>query len=271
MEPAAAFRYRLESGCHISNMNRTGAFLLLFFAAGAVGGAEPEAAENVRQNIGEWIQTQRVQSDEKSRWREEKEVLEQSIDLLENESDLLTARLAELEERRDETADERRALNEQNDALLDSSEETEEWLARLEADVESLRPIFPPPLENQAAALLSRLDRADRESIEPGQRMQTVLGILGEVDRFQRNVTLSRETRELEDGTRREVNTIYLGLAQAYFVDDNGRIAGTGRPAGNGWEWTRNDELSAAVRRAAAVLQNERPAEFVDLPVEIER
>ncbi|MEX2380748.1 MAG: DUF3450 family protein [Opitutales bacterium] len=247
-------------------------FLYLFFAATLSGAASERASpEAARQTLAEWVQTQQVLSEEKTRWREEQQVLTQSIALLEKESDLLTARLSDLDAAGNETARERNELGEENEALLSASAEAEAFVAGLENEIRALQFLFPPPLQEQTAPLFSRLERAKRGSGELGQRLQSVLGILGAVNRFQQNVTLSREVRKLDDGSRREVQTMYMGLAQAYFVDESGRVAGTGRPAGSGWEWHRDDSIAAAVNRAVAILRNERAASFVNLPVEVPR
>lgn len=244
---------------------------LAFVANVAVGSPEPGSAETARNTIEEWVQTQQLLSKERADWRQEKQTLQQSIGLLEEEIAVLTSRLRELDDEESETAAKGRSTQEENDRLLAASKEAENLVADLEKELQALRPYLPAPLKREAAQLFSRLDEAEERSVALSQRLQTVLGLLAEVNRFQRNVTLTRETRELEDGTRREVRTLYLGLAQAYFVDDQVRIAGTGRPKADGWEWVRDDEISGSVDRAVAILEKERPAAFVNLPVEVER
>lgn len=243
-------------------------FLLPIWSITAIA-AETTPADNTRQTLAEWVQTQRILSDEKTAWRQEQDFLEHSIALLERERALLSARLRELEQEGDTTARERLSLTEKNEAFRAASGEAGELLALLEEELQLLRPWFPPPLQSRVAPLFSRLERAPDNADQTAQRLQSVLGILNEVNRFQRNVTLSRETHQFDDGTHREVRTIYLGLAHAFFVDDQGRIAGSGRPDENSWNWSRNDGIAAAVSRAVAILENQRSPEFVNLPVEM--
>lgn len=252
-------------------MRYDAAFLSLLLAGGlaAATAVELAATESARQTIAEWVQTRRVLSEEESAWRQEEQVVRQSIALLEEETELLTAKLSELNANRERATREKEALGEKKEAFLAVSAEAGELVTALEEELQALRPALPPALEAEAGPLFSRLDEAGARSIALSQRFQTVLGILAEVNSFQRNVTLLRETRELDDGTRREMRTLYLGLAYAFFVDDHERIAGSGRPTASGWEWARNDAIAPAVARAVAVLQNQQPAEFIDLPVEV--
>ena len=67
--------------------------------------------------------------------------------------------------------------------------------------------------------------------------MQNVVAMLNEADRFNSAITLTVELRKDAEGKERQVQTIYLGLGQAYFADEKGTIAGTGVPGANGWAW----------------------------------
>jgi hypothetical protein len=251
-------------------MRRSGIVLLCFlFAAGPALASGPAAAEIARQTLSEWVQARKLLAAEESGWRQDEAFLRQSIDLLEKEEATLQVRLHELQLADDQAADERRRLSEKNEALLAASREAAGMVAELENDLRDLRPALPQPLLREAAALFSRLDEAVERQVSLSQRLQTVLGLLAEINRFQQNVTLTRETREFENGARREVRAIYLGLALAYFVDDSESVAGTGRPLEDGWVWKRNDEIAPAVGRAVAILENRRPAEFINLPAEV--
>ena len=82
-------------------------------------------------------------------------------------------------------------------------------------------------------------------------------------------ITLTVELRKDAEGKDRQVQTIYLGLGQAYFADEKGTIAGTGVPGANGWTWTANAALAEKIRKVIDIYENRRPAEFVPVPVSV--
>ena len=101
--------------------------------------------------------------------------------------------------------------------------------------------------------------------------MAIVIGTLNEIDKFNNSLTVISELRDMPDGvTTSEVKTIYIGLAQAYYVDSKAKIAGIGTPSEDGWVWEENTDLAASISRSIAIYENIiKPAEFVDLPVSI--
>jgi hypothetical protein len=101
------------------------------------------------------------------------------------------------------------------------------------------------------------------------ERIQVLVGILNELDKFNNAVTIFNEKRKNEKGDEVAVETVYVGLGAAYFVNDAGDFAGTGSPAPNGWEWSVRPELASSVKEVVRIYRNEQPARFVSLPVTI--
>jgi hypothetical protein len=63
---------------------------------------------------------------------------------------------------------------------------------------------------------------------------------------------------------------VYLGIGQGWCVGTAGRAAAIGRPAPEGWVWEPADEAAAAIAEAVAILEGERQAAFVQLPIRVE-
>jgi hypothetical protein len=117
------------------------------------------------------------------------------------------------------------------------------------------------------APLLARLpaDSANTKLADT-ERVQGLVGILNELDKFQNAVNLFSERRKKPNGEEVAVETVYIGLGAAYFVNDANDFAGLGAPGERGWEWTVQPELAPAVREAIRIYRNERTARFVALP-----
>ena len=100
--------------------------------------------------------------------------------------------------------------------------------------------------------------------------MQNVVAVLTDADRFTSANTLAVEVRKDTGGKDRQVQVMYLGLAQAYYADQGGTFAGMGVPGSQGWDWTINAALGQAIRKVIDIYENERGAAFVPVPVTVQ-
>jgi len=66
-----------------------------------------------------------------------------------------------------------------------------------------------------------------------------------------------------------QVETIYLGLAQAYFVGEGGKFAGVALPTAEGWQSTARNELGPVIAQAIAMYRNQAPAALLVVPFEL--
>ena len=71
-------------------------------------------------------------------------------------------------------------------------------------------------------------------------------------------------------GETAEVTVIYLGVGQAYYVDQTGKYAGTGRPTPEGFQWTADDAIAPAVFQMKTIYNGGTAAEFVQVPVTVD-
>jgi len=242
--------------------------LLPFLAMVAAPASEAnEPLAETRSALDQWVETRRAISAERTRWREAQAFLEQSIEWMETELQMLAERLADGEESTSAAEARRGELSAEDERLQARAQFARGEIENLERELQALARVFPTVLLSRVQPLLDRMQRAESASLP--QRIQNVVGLLSEVNRFNRSVTLAWEVRPLPDGRQAEVQTLYLGLAQAYFVNDTGTIAGHGWPSADGWQWTEQPELARAISRAVAVYSADRPAEFISLPVQM--
>jgi hypothetical protein len=75
--------------------------------------------------------------------------------------------------------------------------------------------------------------------------------------------------RNLAGGKPAEVKTIYVGLAQAYYVSGGGE-AGIGRPTPEGWQWQPQNDIARDVLTVLEVLEGKHSPTFVPLPVSVQ-
>ena len=235
--------------------------------------AVSEGIERTREAMRLWVETRRMISAEERDWRLGRELLESQILATRNE---IEARRRDIEEARagiTENDRKRLELVEENDALKASTEGLEAIIVELEGRVRTLVPRMPRPLAGQdvVKGLVAALGDGESETDSSlADRYLVVAGILTALDRFNREITESRETIVMPDGSEAEYTTVYIGLGQAYFLDREETVAGVGIPGPEGWTWTVREDAVAPVVELVKVVRNETPAKYVELPVVID-
>jgi hypothetical protein len=234
--------------------------------------AQPATAASplneTRETLAKWVETRQLTGKLRADWQADKETLEQSLKLFERELKTLQEQLGKTDSSSQQAQKERAELTREKEALLAASDQARDLAAALENRVKSLARAFPAPLTEKVEPLLKRIpaDPANTKA-SPAERLQAIVGILNEVDKFNGSVSVVSEIQKSPAGAEVQVKTLYLGLGQAWFVDKAGEYAGVGLPSAEGWQWQARPELAPKISKAIAVYENTAPAAFVDLPV----
>lgn len=229
-----------------------------------------DTAGNARAALEKWVDTHRILSKEKRDWATGREVLEDRIALVKREIETLRAKvqdadknIADTETKKDEVVRDNEKLKAASASLIDSiggfEKRTMELLKRLPDPLrEKLKPLSQRVPEDAAATKLSL-----------GERFANVVGLLNEVTKANREISLLNEVRDIGGGRTAEVTVMYVGLAQAYYVTAKGDAAGVGTPSPTGFTWQSANDLAPRIAEAIAIFKNEKVAAFVQLPVQV--
>jgi len=245
--------------------------MALFVALlGAVSLRAENSLSETRSTLDKWVETRQLISKTKSDWQSDKEMLEQSIQLYDRELKSVAEQITKLGTNSTQVEKERL----QAEALLKSSDESldraKQFAADFEGRVIKLVPQLPAPLQEILKPMLNRMPTNSLTTRMPAtERVQVIVGILNELDKFNNAVTIFNEKRKNEKGDEVAVETVYVGLGAAYFVNDAGDFAGLGAPGSSGWEWVVKSDVGASVKNVIRIYRNENPARFVSLPVTI--
>ncbi|MCS7090648.1 MAG: DUF3450 family protein [Verrucomicrobiota bacterium] len=244
---------------------------LLAWASAGVAAERPADAPASATWIEQWVQTRQMISKVRADWQAEAEILRQTRSMLEGELAALQTALSQVQTQSAVVAAER-ALAEAQRKELDLALETlRSYLPAVEERLRRFTPSFPEPLRKTVQPLLDRLqDPSLDKNRSTWLRLQTVVTLLNEVEKFHSGVTLHPELRPGPEGKPVRVTVLYLGLGQAWYVDETGRLAGWGVPTLQGWQWREDAALADRVRLALQVYEGKHPARFVELPVEIQ-
>jgi chromosome segregation ATPase len=226
--------------------------------------------DSTRSVLEEWVETRQIISEEKSDWKLERSILNDTVELLSSEKARLDQALEELEESATAADEDRTELAEEKEKLVTATAVVESNIEGLEMQMKEIVKTLPEPLVDTIKPLIRRLpEDPANTSLALGERVQNIVGILSQTDKFNTTITQTSESREISDGKIVEVRTLYLGLAAAFYVDASGEYAGVGHPTADGWEWPRIDGAGAEIKRLIDVYEGTEDIEFVNVPASI--
>lgn len=244
---------------------------LLF--AGLIATRGAEVFDRARSTLERWVETRQIIARERTTWLAEEKTLTENIAFLKNEIESFKQAIADANMDIDTQDDTQKELRAEISEAEEAVKVVEAAVPDYERKLLELASIFPSVFKETVDARLRRIPNpdSDREiSVPLDERVQNIISILENLEYFNKTINLSSELRET-DGETIEVRTIYVGLGQAYFVDEGKTIAGYGYPViGKGWEWISMPEIAQAVTDAILVADNRKPAVFVSVPVDLQ-
>lgn len=239
---------------------------------GAVRAADP-AAEDVgtaREILGKWVETRRIISKERSEWNKAREILTERVDLIQSEIKSVRKQIAEAKARTAESDEKLAELRAANDRLAAAADELRETVTKLEVQTKALLARLPESIRADVEQFSGQFPEAPEETtLGLGLRFQNVVGVLNQLNKRNVEITVETETHDLPDGKGVRVKVLYLGLGQAFYVKADGSLAGYGTATEEGWRWTSAGDAADAVADAIAILENEKVASYVRLPVNV--
>lgn len=238
--------------------------LFISFLSFSLVHAEPEDAAviELRETISKIVDVQTTESEERLDWKARKDEFAAVLDLHARELKLLDEELNQAGQSAPSHAEATEEIKTEIASLKQARSLTTEAVSRNLPRVTSLAKRFPEPLLKEAEIEIATLN-AWKPTDEPRDALRSILALLAKAEQFNRRFTRSTEIR---DG--REVEVLYLGLAQAFYMDRKDQ-AGIGQPGADGWEWKSNPEIRSELIKALETLDKKRPPTMVTLPLEI--
>jgi hypothetical protein len=230
-----------------------------------------QAIQASREALAKWMETQKIISQEEANWKTAKVALDGRIALLQQEISEFEGKVAK--SNADINGEETRKANLERElaSAKEAPKELTEAASFIEGRLKTLRDLLPEVVFKKVQGLYQRIpDDPNNTKVSLAERYQNILGILNEADKANNDIMVTSEVREIAGSTPAEVQTIYVGLAQAYFVNADRNFAGTGRPVNGKWQWTRQDELANEISEILGVMQNKGKPHFIHLPVALD-
>lgn len=222
-------------------------------------------AKEVQGKLEQWVKTRQLISEESADWSAEKTTLAQLNEVRLRESGQLDEFIAAAGIRVAEVDKQRAALAKDETGLKTWRTGMERQVAALEKRIAPLLRRLPPPLHRKVEEAVIRLEAPDPETPLQNRARDILLVLQAYLD-FQNTLTVDSDIREI-DGTRREVSILYMGMAQAWYVDTDGKYSGYGTPSDNGWVWTEDNSFAPRARAAIDIQTRRATPSFVTLPL----
>lgn len=221
-----------------------------------------------RELIGQWVQTERLLSEEKTSWQVEKSRMQQLLDLYQKELKLLDEEITKAGTSSGMVDERQQLLKKEIKEFRDAQRVLADAMARLLPRIQAIIPRLPQPLLDEISTDSDLLLSA--EALEnPRDVLKSMLAVMAASGRFNRSVHVVEETRELSGGKKMTVDVIYLGLARAYYASDAGDTAGVGTPGKNAWQWQEQPKLASEIRKTIAVYRKDTPPQLLQLPISL--
>jgi len=239
----------------------------LLLACCNVGRAAETSVADTRATLAKWVETRQMIFRLKADWDEDRETIKSTISLFKVQQERLAEKLAQVGEQNGQVAKETTEHETQLKKCMAALDKVEEMVVGFESKLKAQIPNYPPPLVSQelVSKIISLIPEDSRETKVPLiSRVQNLILILKAVQEFNSELLVASEIRRNGD-KEIEVQAIYLGLGQAWFVSKDGSFAGTGGPSENGWIWQPDPSIAGQVQDAIAVYDKSKPASYVAL------
>ncbi len=226
--------------------------------------------DSTRTKIQKWVETEQLISEKKAEWQEGKGILQARIELLQSELGDYEERIEKAESEIAKSDEQAGKLEAQSQDLKAATDALRTMIVGMEKKLKSeVLASLPQVLGDKIRPLSQKLpENPDETDLSLSQRFQNVVGTLNEINKFNASISTSTAIREL-NGKEVEVKEIYLGLGQAYFVNNDGTQAGTGTPGPNGWDWQPVNDRAPEMMKIFQILDGEGLAEYIPLPFEV--
>ncbi|HSV99991.1 MAG TPA: DUF3450 family protein [Sedimentisphaerales bacterium] len=221
--------------------------------------------------VGRWMDLRSAIADEKRSWQARQEQWQEEIRLLEAEKKKLRDDLEEFNRVASSAEQDRAGVLARKEAMAGALKDLHPVFDRAETRLRTWEPLVPVPLREGLAKGLTALPatqpQADKQPLtERGQRTATLYTV---IESLHHECHATQEILDTGAGQRRQVDVLYLGLARGFAVSTDDQWAAVGTPCEGGWVWQSRPEIARQVREALQVLNRQKTARLVTLPMQI--
>jgi hypothetical protein len=238
--------------------------------------APASGPDALRNSVREWIETMREIQKEEDSWEKDREVLQGYKEGLQKEIEDLKEQIERAKTERDSAGKEDLDKVAKAEAYAKAKEALVTELKELEKSMVERLPLLPAAMtaEPKVAQMIEEVKKdgaltGDAAKQGLAKRLNNVLNLLSEVEKFQQAVHLRDELHKAPDGREFNMKVLYFGIAAAYAVNETGDFALVGKPSENGWSFSERNDLAPRIKELVGVTTGDIDAKFVTLPIDL--
>ena len=146
-----------------------------------------------------WVQTRQLIASEQSDWVSEKDTIQQSIQLYETEMEKLKEQIAESSTSTGKVLEEENEWVREKESLIQATQKLSDQVSTIEVVLKKTLKTVPSPLVEKLDPLSRRIpEDPTTTKVSLSQRLQNVVGILNELEKFNGTVSVFGELRKNE-------------------------------------------------------------------------
>ncbi len=223
--------------------------------------------DEIGEDTDRWIELQSKVAKENALWKSEKEVLANSIRVLESEKEALEKSLESNKLASSLYSNNETLVSGRIESQLEALDVVEKELIFYEENVKALVAKLPAPIKKDVEPLVLKLAaEVDDQPASVASRMQSLISILTMIDHFNNSLTLTHEIRRNEEGGSFDTRVLYWGLSMGFAADATASRAWLLSPGDDGWVWSDAHDKADAVMSLIDIYENDRKPGLVTLP-----
>lgn len=223
--------------------------------------------DRARELLQKWAETQQLIANERRDWEQGRAIFKDRIALVNKQIEDTRKKIGEAKKKKSEAEVNLAKMQAERDDIKDASASLGSASAELEKGVREVLAKAPPGQQEKLAVLLKQLN--DSKENQLSSRYQAIIGMIDVLNQANNQISTATEVRQLPDGRSIEVDVIYLGLGQGYYVSQSGDAAGTGILGPEGWQWTPQPDLARPLRKVGEILAKKGVPEIIPLPATV--
>lgn len=236
--------------------------------------------EDTSKLMGKWISLESQKGKLQSDWNARRQFLSQKLDLYNAETEALNAVLTLTDTQKSDVDTRRLELLKKQDSLELEQTHINAQISEAISKARTLLTRLPPPLQMLWQEKFSLLSQ---EGINNSEKLERLLTLFKLVENFNDRIALHRTIMEVSDQNGETikllVSQIYMGVAQGWYVSDDGAAYGYGRATNIGWTWWHGENASTelgskldpqTILATRAIIENPTTASFLSLPIKIQ-
>lgn len=125
---------------------------------------------------------------------------------------------------------------------------------------------LPPPLAKDIEDELGDAVMRDKRNI--GARFQAIVSAINQIHRFNQKPFFTKEAYQAANGTAKQLDALYWGIAAGYRIDPSNSIAQIGSPKEDGWTWSDASTHAQSIREVLDIHQGNLTPTYINLPLQ---